>query len=132
MPGATVAAARIAMAVTQAGNPVLSTPNGSRLDRALAKLDFMVSFDFYVNETTRHAHVILPPAFALERDHYDSIFHVLAIRNTAKFAPAIFAPAPGAKQDWEILSAMTSRLRRGATEDVEKARAGDAKRAAGA
>lgn len=115
--------------VTHAGNPVLSTPNGARLDRALAALDFMVSFDFYLNETTRHAHVILPPAFALERDHYDSVFHVLAIRNTAKFAPAIFAPTPGAKQDWEILSAMTTRLRRGAPDEVEKARSRDARRA---
>jgi anaerobic selenocysteine-containing dehydrogenase len=115
--------------VTHAGNPVLSTPNGSRLDRLLPQLEFMVSFDFYVNETTRHAHVILPPAFALERDHYDTVFHTLAIRNTAKFSPALFPPAEGAKQDWEILSAMTTRLRRGAPADVEKALEGDAKRA---
>ncbi|MBL0171735.1 MAG: molybdopterin-dependent oxidoreductase [Gemmatimonadaceae bacterium] len=115
--------------VTHAGNPVLSTPNGIRLDRALDGLEFMVSFDFYVNETTRHADVILPPAFALERDHYDTVFHVLAIRNTAKFSNAVFAPADGAKQDWEILSEMTSRLRRGTPAEVEKARDGDAKRA---
>lgn len=116
--------------VTHAGNPVLSTPNGGRLDRALTGLDFMVSFDIYVNETTRHAHVILPPAFALERDHYDTVFHMLAIRNTAKFSPAVFAPAEGAKQDWEILSAMTSRVRRGTADAVTQERKGDAKRAA--
>ncbi len=115
--------------VTHAGNPVLSTPNGMRLDRALRGLEFMVSFDLYVNETTRHAHVILPPAFALERDHYDTVFHMLAIRNTAKFSPAVFAPGDGAKQDWEILSQLTSRLRRGTVAEVEKAREGDAKRA---
>ena len=116
--------------VTHAGNPVLSTPNGSRLDRALTGLEFMVSFDFYVNETTRHANVILPPAFAMERDHYDTVFHLLAIRNTAKFSSAVFAPADGARQDWEILSAITSRLRRGTPEAIAKARAGDAQRAA--
>ena len=116
--------------VTHAGNPVLSTPNGTRLDRALEGLEFMVSFDFYVNETTRHAHVILPPAFALERDHYDTVFHMLAIRNTAKFSPALFALPPGAKQDWEILSALTTRLRRGSPDEVAKARVGDARRAA--
>jgi anaerobic selenocysteine-containing dehydrogenase len=116
--------------VTHAGNPVLSTPNGGRLDRALSRLEFMVSFDIYVNETTRHAHVILPPAFALERDHYDTVFHMLAIRNTAKFSPAVFSPAEGAKQDWEILSAMTSRVRRGTADAVMPERKGDAKRAA--
>ena len=57
--------------VTSSGNPVLSTPNGARLDRALASLDFMVSIDLYLNETSRHAHLILPPTFALERSHYD-------------------------------------------------------------
>ena len=115
--------------VTHAGNPVLSTPNGSRLDGALAQLEFMVSFDFYVNETTRHANVILPPAFALERDHYDTVFHMLAIRNTAKFSPAVFVPGDGAKQDWQILSELTSRLRRGTSVEVERAQEGDAKRA---
>ena len=58
--------------VTVAGNPVLSTPNGSRLDRALAALDFMVSLDIYMNETTRHADVILPPPSPLARCHYDA------------------------------------------------------------
>jgi anaerobic selenocysteine-containing dehydrogenase len=101
---------RVRALVTSAGNPVLSTPNGGRLERALPGLDFMVSIDFYVNETTRHAHVILPPASPLERDHYDLVFHVLAIRNTAKFSRAVFARGPGHRHEWEILSALTRRL----------------------
>ena len=60
--------------LTLSGNPVLSTPDGARLDEALAGLDFMAAVDIYVNETTRHADVILPPTAALERDHYDLIF----------------------------------------------------------
>jgi len=96
--------------VTHAGNPVLSTPNGARLDRALAGLEFMASIDIYLNETTRHAHVILPPTFALERDHYDLAFHGLAIRNTAKFSPAVFPRPAGARHDWEILNDLTWRL----------------------
>ncbi|MEZ4315158.1 MAG: molybdopterin oxidoreductase family protein [Polyangiaceae bacterium] len=96
--------------VTSAGNPVLSTPNGRRLDRALASLDFMVSMDIYLNETTRHAHVILPPTGPLERDHYDAVFHALAIRNTARFSPAVFPKPEGAMHDWEIFSALTERL----------------------
>src|SRR5262249_27259951 len=57
--------------ITSAGNPVLSTPNGQQLDRALDALEFMVSVDLYINETTRHAHIILPPTSVLEHDHYD-------------------------------------------------------------
>ncbi|OZD06769.1 dehydrogenase [Rhodococcus sp. 06-156-3C] len=90
-----------AMAVFS-GNPVLSMPGGDTLDRAFADLDFMVSFDFYINETSRHADVILPPTMSLERDHYDLIFSTFAVRNTAKFMPAVLPKKPGAKADWEI------------------------------
>ena len=96
--------------VTYAGNPVLSTPNGRKLDRALAGLEFMVSIDFYVNETTRHAHIILPPTSALEREHYDVAFNVLTVRNTAKFSPALFEPADDTRHDWEILRELQSRM----------------------
>ena len=97
--------------LTHAGNPVLSTPNGTRLERALAQLDYFVAIDFYINETTRHAHLILPPTFALERDHYDLIFHTLAVRNTAKYSPVIFPRPADARHDWEILNALTWRVR---------------------
>jgi anaerobic selenocysteine-containing dehydrogenase len=79
--------------VTAAGNPALSTPNGRQLERALAGLDFMVSVDYYINETTRHAHIILPPTPALEHENYELAFHLLAIRNTAKYSPALFRTA---------------------------------------
>ncbi len=95
---------------TMAGNPVLSTPNGAQLDRALASLDFMVSVDFYLNETTRHAHLILPPTGPLEHGHYDVAFHMLAVRNTAKYSPALFDPPPDTRHDWQILLGLTSRL----------------------
>ena len=88
--------------LTIAGNPVSSTPAGHRLDEALAGLEAMVAIDFYVNETTRHADVILPPTGPLERDHYDLVFHTLAVRDTARWSPALFAHAAGAKHDWEI------------------------------
>jgi anaerobic selenocysteine-containing dehydrogenase len=68
--------------VTVAGNPVLSSPNGGRLDEAFDGLDFMVSVDYYLNETTRHADVILPPTAALERSHYELIFPMLAACRT--------------------------------------------------
>ncbi len=88
--------------LTLAGNPVLSTPNGRRLGEALGGLDFMASVDIYLNETTRHADVVLPPTTALERDHYDLVFHLLAVRNTARFTPAALPKQPGAMDDWEI------------------------------
>ena len=96
--------------VTHAGNPVLSTPNGRQLDRALAGLEFMAAIDFYINETTRHAHIILPPTSSLERGHYDLAFHLLAVRNTAKFSPPLFEPDAETRHDWEILVELQTRM----------------------
>ncbi len=96
--------------LTNAGNPVLSTPDGKRLAEAMAGLDFMVAIDIYVNETTRHADVILPPTSALERDQYDLVFHNLAVRNTARYTPAVFAKGKDQRHDWEIYGALASRL----------------------
>ncbi len=96
--------------VTHAGNPVLSTPNGARLDRALGGLEFFVAIDFYRNETTRHAHLILPPSSPLERDHYDLAFHMLAVRDTAKYSAPVFRRAADTRHEWEILSALTAGL----------------------
>ena len=96
--------------VTIAGNPVLSTPNGRELDRALDSLEFMASIDFYINETTSHADIILPPTSSLERGHYDLAFHLLAVRNTTKFSPALFQPADDTRHDWEILLELQTRM----------------------
>ncbi len=104
---------RIRALLTVAGNPVLSTPNGSQLDRALAGLDYMVSIDIYLNETTRHADLILPPTSALEHDHYDLVFNLLAVRNTARYSAPLFEPVPGAKHDWQIYLELARRLQGG-------------------
>jgi anaerobic selenocysteine-containing dehydrogenase len=96
--------------VTHAGNPVLSCPDGQRLDQAFSGLDFMVSIDFYINETTRHAHIILPPTGQLEHAQFDPVFHLVAVRNTIKFSPALFEPEPGALHDWQILLELITRL----------------------
>ncbi len=97
--------------VTLAGNPVLSAPNGRELDRALASLEFMVSIDCYINETTRHAHIILPPVSPLERGHYDLAFHLLAVRNTTKFSPPLFERSADTLHDWEILLELETRMK---------------------
>lgn len=96
--------------VTLGGNPVLSTLNGVALDQALAGLEFMLSIDIYRNETSRHAHLILPPTTGLETAHYDLVFHVLAVRNSAKYSPPLFAPADGMRHDWEIFRELARRL----------------------
>ena len=75
--------------VTVAGNPVASNPNADRLDAAFASLEFMVSVDPYVNETTRHADVILPPPTALQKSHYDLALLNFAVRNVANYSPAV-------------------------------------------
>jgi anaerobic selenocysteine-containing dehydrogenase len=101
---------RIRAMVTIAGNPVLSTPNGARLDEALESLAFMVAIDPYLNETTRHANLILPPPSPLERIHYDVVFHLLAVHETARFAPALFDKGPDARHDWQILLGLARRI----------------------
>ncbi|OCW23393.1 molybdopterin oxidoreductase family protein [Pseudomonas aylmerensis] len=88
--------------VTVAGNPVLSTPNGRQLEQALDSLEFMVSIDLYINETTRYADLILPSTSALENDHYDTTFNMFAVRNVTRFNRAILPKPAGALHDWEI------------------------------
>jgi anaerobic selenocysteine-containing dehydrogenase len=94
---------RVRALVTVAGNPVLSTPDSDRLDRALASLDFMVSVDVYRNETTRHADVILPAPRALARSHYDLALYSLAIRNVANYSPAVVERSADELDEGEIL-----------------------------
>ena len=96
---------RVRALLTVAGNPVLSAPDGERLDAALAGLDFMVSVDIYCNETTRHANVILPPPSALESSHYDLAFYGIAVRNVANYSPALFAASGPSEPD--ILARLT-------------------------
>ena len=96
--------------VIGAGNPVLTTPNGQQLDAAFENLDFVVAVDFFMTETTRHANIILPPVTALERDHYDIVFHNFAVRNSTKYSPAIFPPEANTKTDWQIYLGLAERL----------------------
>lgn len=106
-----------------AGNPVLSTPNGEKLDEALANLDFMVSLDYFVTETSRHANIILPPVSPLERDHYDVTFNGFAVHNVAKYSPALFSKNDSEKHDWEIYLELANRLDKDASEATQKERA---------
>jgi anaerobic selenocysteine-containing dehydrogenase len=87
---------------------VLSTPNGARLGKALASLEFMVSLDIYLNETTRHADVILPGLSVLEESHYDVAFPQLAYRNAARYSPPVFAPPADRPAEWETLLRLTA------------------------
>lgn len=96
--------------VSIAGNPIISSANASQLDRAFESLDFFVAVDFYINATTRHADVILPPTGPLEHDHYDIAFLRLAIHNTARYNPAVFAAQDGVMHDWQIFNALSERI----------------------
>ncbi|MEV8443674.1 molybdopterin oxidoreductase family protein [Actinosynnema sp. NPDC051121] len=96
--------------VTVAGNPALSVPNSARLDAALSTVDFMVSVDPYLNETTRHADVILPPPPPSRRAHYDLAFLSFTVRNVAKYSRAAVPPGPGEVDEGEILLRLTGIL----------------------
>jgi anaerobic selenocysteine-containing dehydrogenase len=88
--------------ITLAGNPALSTPNSHRLQQSLSMLNYMVSVDIYLNETTRRANVILPPPPALSRSHYDLALYQLAVHNVAHYSPPVIEREPGALDEWEI------------------------------
>jgi anaerobic selenocysteine-containing dehydrogenase len=101
-----IATGRLRGLVTIAGNPVLSVPDAGRLDAALAGLDVMISVDCYLNETTRHADVVLPVPGPLERPHFDLAFTQLAVRNVANYSPAIFgSPVP---PEWQTLARLAA------------------------
>ena len=101
---------RVRGLVVVAGNPVLSTPDGSALDAALDQLDLLVSIDPYRTETSRKAHFILPPVSPLERPHYDVVFNLLAVRNVARWSDPVFDKQPGEMDDGEILAELHERL----------------------
>ncbi|MBA2812344.1 molybdopterin oxidoreductase family protein [Streptomyces sp. KM273126] len=90
--------------IAVAANPVLSAPDGDRLDKALGSLDFMVSVDPYLNETSRHAHVILPPPPPAQAPHFDFAFNTLAVRNQARYSPAAVPLEDGRMPETEILA----------------------------
>lgn len=96
--------------VTLAGNPVLSVPGGATLDKAFANLEAYVAIDIYINETTRHADVILPPTTGLETPRYDLVFHVFAVRNTAKYSRPVIEPESDQRADYEIFRELARRM----------------------
>ena len=104
-----------------AGNPVLSTPGGGRLEEALATLEWCVAVDMYVTETTRHANVILPPVSTLERSDIDVVMPVVSVRNHIRYSPAAVPKPKDGREDWQILTALTSRLGRGVGRRAEAA-----------
>lgn len=106
----TVGEGQIKAMFTGAANPVLTASNGTRLEKAFAGLDFMVSLDPYINETTRFADIILPPTTALEHDHYDIAFNVLAVHNVARYNEPLFEKPANTMHDWEIYTELGKRL----------------------
>jgi anaerobic selenocysteine-containing dehydrogenase len=102
---ATPGEGRIRGLVTIAGNPVISAPDAGRLDAALPELECMISVDNALNETTRHAHVILPGHSALEQPHFDDLIAMWALRSAGNYSPAIF-PQTDRPQEWEILATL--------------------------
>ncbi|MGC9499137.1 molybdopterin-dependent oxidoreductase [Streptomyces sp. WG7] len=90
--------------ITVAANPVLSAPDGDRLDKALDSLDFMVSVDPYLGETSRHAHVVLPPPPPAQSPHHDFAFNTLAVRNQVRYTRPAVPLQPGRMAETEILA----------------------------
>ena len=98
---------RVRSLVTVGGNPMLSTPNGNQLADAFADLEFMVSIDMYLNETTKYADVVLPVPSQLERSHYDMLLLQFAVRNVANYSGAVLPLEPGVPDEWEVMAKLT-------------------------
>jgi anaerobic selenocysteine-containing dehydrogenase len=96
--------------VVFAGNPVLTTPNGARLARAVAGLEFVAAVDFFLNETTRLANVVLPPLHVLETGNFELFMPRLSVRNVAGYSARVLEPPPGGRDDWDILSDLAARV----------------------
>jgi anaerobic selenocysteine-containing dehydrogenase len=111
--------------VTIAGNPALSAPNSGHLERALGSLELLVCVDFYVNETTRHADVLLPPPSPLACGHYDLGFYLFSLRNVANYSAPVLPPEPRQLDEWQILCKLAL-VAQGLGADADPALADDA------
>ncbi|PKG77488.1 dehydrogenase [Shewanella sp. Actino-trap-3] len=108
---------QIRSVITVAGNPVLSAPSGHKLAQAFAGLDYMVSVDIYLNETTQYANIILPGTTGVENSHFDIFFNSFSVRNTVKYSPPLFDQQPDQRSDWQILKQISARMLNIATDD---------------
>ena len=119
---ATPGEGQIKALITVAGNPVLSTPAGHTLDEVLPMLDAMISVDLWLNETTRHADVILPAPSPLEQPHHDDLILNFAINSIANYSPPVFSPEDRDRpEEWEILIRLTGLCTGTPAEDVDVA-----------
>ncbi|MGZ4829328.1 MAG: molybdopterin-dependent oxidoreductase [Candidatus Angelobacter sp.] len=107
--------------ITVSSNPALSSPNGERLSAAMDQLDFMVSMDIYLNETTRHADVILPGTSPLEDSHYDVAFSQLSYRNHARYSHSVLPHAADHPEEWQVLLRLIGIIQgKGAAADIDR------------
>ena len=96
-----------------AGNPVLSTPDGKLMEKALEQLEFMVAVDFYINESNQYADIILPPSSPLEKSQYNLTCNLTATQNNARYSSPLFIPGPETKHDWQIFLILSNILNPG-------------------
>jgi anaerobic selenocysteine-containing dehydrogenase len=107
--------------ISVSSNPALSSPNGPRLSAALDQLEFMVSIDIYLNETTRHADVILPGTSPLEDSHYDVAFSQLSYRNHARYSQPVFTRSAGQPEEWQVVLRLIGIIQgKGAAADIDR------------
>lgn len=105
--------------ITVAGNPVISAPGSRRLDAALSGLDAMISVDNWLNETSRHAHVVLPGLSPLERAHCDDLYWMYSVASCVKWTEPVFPTRPDRPQEWEILLRLAGAVLGTAVPDVD-------------
>jgi anaerobic selenocysteine-containing dehydrogenase len=110
---------RVRALITLAGNPALSAPDAARLDEAMGSLEAMISVDIYLNETSRHADVILPGLSPLEQPHMDEALWGFAVRSVARWSPPVFPPSDDRPEEWEIMLRLGAILAGASASDVD-------------
>jgi anaerobic selenocysteine-containing dehydrogenase len=106
--------------ITIAGNPVLSTPSGHKLAQAFDTLEYMVAIDIYLNETTKHADIILPGTTGVENSHFDIFFNSFSVRNTVKYSAPLFEKEENQRADWQILNELAARMSNAKTDEQQQ------------
>ena len=86
-------------------NPMVSDPNLNHVEEQLEKLDFLIVQDIFLTETASMADVVFPGvAFAEKSGTYTNT------ERRVQLSRAAIEPPAGARQDYEIIAEMASRL----------------------
>ena len=102
-----IAAGEIRGLVTVSFNPLVSLPDSDFVRAQLERLEFYVAIDFFLNDTARYAHVVLPGS----QQEEDEGTVTTTEGRIVKINRAVASPGD-ARQDWRIIQDIARALGR--------------------